>query len=56
MFESLQPHHISLDRNNYINLSLKMSYTLVASSFGKLSSGHRTGKDQFHSNPKERQC
>ena len=24
--------------------------------FGKLSSGHRTGKRQFHSNPKERQC
>ena len=23
--------------------------------FGKLSSGHRTGKGQFHSNPKERQ-
>ena len=22
----------------------------------KLSSGHRTGKGQFHSNPKERQC
>ena len=26
------------------------------SKFGKLSSGHRTGKDQFHYNPKERQC
>ena len=26
------------------------------SKFGKLSSGHRTGKGQFHSNPKERQC
>ena len=24
--------------------------------FGKLSSGHRTGKSQFSSNPKERQC
>ena len=27
-----------------------------ASKFGKLSSGHRTGKGQFYSNPKERQC
>ena len=27
-----------------------------ASKFGKLSSGHRTGKGQFHSNPKDRQC
>ena len=26
-----------------------------ASKFGKLSSGHRTGKCHFHSNPKERQ-
>ena len=24
--------------------------------FGKLSSGHRTGKGHFHCNPKERQC
>ena len=29
---------------------------LHASKFGTLSSGHRTGKGQFHSNPKERQC
>ena len=28
-------------------------YTQYASKFGKLSSGHGTGKDQFHSNPKE---
>ena len=27
-----------------------------ASKFGKLSSGHRTGKGQFHSKPKEGQC
>ena len=27
-----------------------------ASKFGKLSSGHRTGKVSFHSNLKERQC
>ena len=27
-----------------------------ASKFGKLSSGHRTGKVSFHSNPKEGQC
>ena len=30
--------------------------TESASKFGKLSSGHRTGKGQFHSHPKERQC
>ena len=30
--------------------------TQYASKFGKLSSGHRTGKISFHSNPKERQC
>ena len=30
--------------------------TQYASKFGKLSSGHRTGKVSFHSNPKERQC
>ena len=30
--------------------------TQYVSKFGKLSSGHRTGKDQFHSNPKEGQC
>ena len=30
--------------------------TQYASKFGKRSSGHRTGKGQFHSNPKERQC
>ena len=30
--------------------------TQYASRFGKLSSGHRTGKVSFHSNPKERQC
>ena len=30
--------------------------TQHASKFGKLSSGHRIGKGQFHSNPKERQC
>ena len=30
--------------------------TQYASKFGKLSSGHRTGKTSFHSSPKERQC
>ena len=30
--------------------------TQYASKFGNLSSGHRTGKSQFHSNSKERQC
>ena len=29
-------------------------YTQYASKFGKLSSGHRTGKVSFHSSPKER--
>ena len=30
--------------------------TQYTSKFGKLSSGHRTGKVSFHFNPKERQC
>ena len=30
--------------------------TLYARKFGKLSSVHRTGKVQFHSNPQKRQC
>ena len=30
--------------------------TKYANKFGTLSSGHRTGKGQFNSNPKERQC
>ena len=30
-------------------------YTQYASKFGKLSSGHRSGKGQFSSDPKERQ-
>ena len=30
--------------------------TQYATKFAKLSSGHRTGKVSFHSNPKERQC
>ena len=28
----------------------------ICQQIGKLSSGHRTGKGQFHSNPKERRC
>ena len=31
-------------------------YTPYCSKFGKLSSGHKTEKVCFHSNPKERQC
>ena len=31
-------------------------YTQQTSKFGKLSSGHRTGKGHFISNPKERKC
>ena len=34
----------------------KKCCTQYASKLGKLSSGHRTGKVSFHSNPKERQC
>ena len=30
--------------------------TQYVSKFGKLSSGHRTGKGQFYSSPKEEQC
>ena len=28
----------------------------ICQQIGKLSSDHRTGKGQFHSNPKEKQC
>ena len=35
--------------------AVKVLYSICCK-FGKLSSGHRTGKGQFHSNPKERQC
>ena len=35
---------------------LLMFYTQYASKFGKVSSGQRTGKGKFHSNPKEVQC
>ena len=38
-----------------IKMMLWKRCTQYASKFGKLSSGHRTGKG-FHSNPKERQC
>ena len=31
-------------------------YTQYAGKFGKFNSGYRTGKDHFHSNPKESQC
>ena len=37
-------------------MMLLKCWTQYASKFGKLSSGHRTGKGSFHSNPKERQC
>ena len=35
--------------------AVKVLHSKNASKFGKLSSGHRTGKVSFHSNPKERQ-
>ena len=36
--------------------AVKVLYSTNANKFGKLSSGHRTGKGQFPSSPKERQC
>ena len=36
--------------------AVKVLHSIYASKFGKLSSGHRTGKGQFSSNRKERQC
>ena len=36
--------------------AVKVLHSKNASKFGKLSSGHRTGKVSFHSNLKERQC
>ena len=40
----------------FYKMTLWKCCTQYASKFGKLSSGHRTGKGQFHSNPKVRQC
>ena len=40
----------------WLNAKCCKSVALNVSKFGKLSSGHRTGKVSFHSNPKERQC
>ena len=39
-----------------VKMMLRKSCTQYASKFGKLSSGHRTGKGHFHFNSKERQC
>ena len=39
-----------------LKMMLLKCCTQYASKSGKLSSGHRTGKVCFHSNPKERQC
>ena len=39
-----------------IDDAVKVLHSTNASKFGKLSSGHKTGKVSFHSNPKERQC
>ena len=36
--------------------AVSLLQTQYASKFGKLSSSHSTGKSQFHSNLKERQC
>ena len=47
----IQDHLTCLLRNVYAGQE-----TTVRTGHGKLSSGHRTGKGQFHSNPKDRQC
>ena len=39
-----------------LKMMLLKCCTQHANKFGKLISGHRTGKGQFHSNPEERQC
>ena len=39
-----------------LKMMLLKCYTQYVSKFGKLSSGHRTGKVSFHPNPKEGQC
>ena len=36
--------------------AVKVPATQYASKFGKVSSGHKTEKVSFHSNPKERKC
>ena len=43
-------------RLHYRQILYKLSYQEYASKFGKLISGHRTGKVGFQSNSKERQC
>ena len=40
----------------YLKIMLLKCCTQYASKFGKLNSGHRTGKVSFYSNPKEKQC
>ena len=47
---------ISVELFQTLKMMLLKCCTQYASKFGKLSSGHRTGKVSFHSNPKERQC
>ena len=39
-----------------LKMMLWMCFTQYASKFGELSSGHKTQKVSFHSDPKERQC
>ena len=36
--------------------AVKVPATQYANKFGKVSSGHKTEKVSFHSNPKERKC
>ena len=60
----LRKHHykasggdgIPVELFQILKMMLWKCCTQCASKFGKLSSGHRTGKGQFYSNSKERQC
>ena len=47
---------IPVELYQILKMMLRKCCTQYASKYGKLSSGHRTGKVSFHSNPKERKC
>ena len=47
---------ISAQLFKILKMMLLKCCTQYVSIFGKPSSGHRTGKISFHSNPKEGQC
>ena len=56
MTKLVEVMEFQLNYSKYWKMMLWKCYIQYASKFGKLSSGHRTGKVCFHSNPKERQC